>query len=136
NAQYLAEQCAGIGIDVYFQTVVGDNVERIASALAISSGRADVIICTGGLGPTMDDLTRDALAMHTGAAIVMDEPGLRKIEAYFAGRGTAMLDSNRRRALTLAGADALPNDTGMAVGTALRHDGKLFVLLPGPPREL
>ncbi|MCI3919498.1 competence/damage-inducible protein A [Paenibacillus sp. TRM 82003] len=136
NAQYLAEACAGIGIDVYFQTVVGDNVERIRSSLEIASGRADVVICTGGLGPTMDDLTRDALGQHVGAPLVMDEDGLRKIEEYFVVRGATMVESNRRQALTLAGADALPNDTGMAVGTAMRHEGKLYVLLPGPPREL
>lgn len=136
NAQYLAEQCAGIGIDVYFQTVVGDNVERIASAMDIASRRADVVLCTGGLGPTMDDLTRDALGRHTGAELVMDDDGLRRIETYFAERGTAMLESNRRQALTLAGADVLPNDAGMAVGTALRHEGKLYLLLPGPPREM
>ncbi|WP_309122959.1 competence/damage-inducible protein A [Paenibacillus sp.] len=136
NAQYLAESCAGIGIDVYYQTVVGDNVDRIVSALRIASERADIVICTGGLGPTMDDLTRDALGQHVGAELVMDDEGMRKIEAYFAERGAVMVESNRRQALTLAGADVLPNDTGMAVGTALRRDGKLYVLLPGPPREL
>ena len=136
NAQFLAERCAGLGIDVYFQTVVGDNVERIRSALRIASERADVIICTGGLGPTLDDVTRDALGEHVGAELVIDEDGLRKIEAFFAERGIVMVESNRRQALTLAGADVLPNDTGMAVGTALRRDGKLYVLLPGPPREL
>jgi nicotinamide-nucleotide amidase len=136
NAQFLAEECAGIGIDVYFQTVVGDNVERICSSLAIASKRADVIICTGGLGPTMDDLTRDALGLHAGAELVMDEDGLKRIEDYFKVRNATMVESNRRQALTLQGADALPNDTGMAVGTALKHEGKLYVLLPGPPREL
>ena len=136
NAQYLAEACAGIGIDVYYQTVVGDNVERILSALRIASERADVVLCTGGLGPTMDDLTRDALGLHVGAELVMDDEGMRKIETYFAERGAVMVESNRRQALTLAGADVLPNDTGMAVGTALRRDGKLYMLLPGPPREL
>ncbi|HZG76139.1 MAG TPA: competence/damage-inducible protein A [Paenibacillus sp.] len=136
NAQFLAEACAGIGIDVYYQTVVGDNVERIVPALRIASDRADVVICTGGLGPTMDDLTRDALGLHVGAELVMDDEGMRKIEAYFAERGAVMVESNRRQALTLAGADVLPNDTGMAVGTALRRDGKLYMLLPGPPREL
>ncbi|HZG57352.1 competence/damage-inducible protein A [Paenibacillus sp.] len=136
NAQYLAEQCAAIGIDVHYQTVVGDNVERIVSALSIAAGRADVVLCTGGLGPTLDDVTRDALGRYVGAELVMDAEGLRKIEAYFAARGAVMVESNRRQALTLAGADVLPNDTGMAVGTALRHEGKLYVLLPGPPREL
>jgi nicotinamide-nucleotide amidase len=136
NAQYLAEQCAGIGIDVYFQTVVGDNVDRITASLRIAAERADVVICTGGLGPTLDDLTRDALASHVGAELVMDEESLRKIEQYFITRNAVMVESNRRQALTLSGADPLPNDTGMAVGTALKHAGKLYVLLPGPPREL
>lgn len=136
NAQFVSEQCAGMGIDVYFQTVVGDNVERIRSALTIAASRADVVICSGGLGPTMDDLTRDALAMHTGAELVMDEPGLQKIEAYFTERNMPILEINRRQALTLKGADVFPNDAGMAVGTALKHEGTLYVLLPGPPREL
>jgi len=136
NAQYISEQCAGIGIDMYFQTVVGDNVERIRSALTIAASRADIIICCGGLGPTMDDVTRDALAEHVAAELVMDEPGLKKIEQYFASRNLPILESNRRQALTLKGADVLPNDTGMAVGTALKHEGKLYLLLPGPPREL
>jgi len=136
NAQYLAEQCASMGIDVYFQTVVGDNLERIVSSLRIASERADVVLCTGGLGPTLDDLTRDALGAFLGVAQKMDEPALRKIEDYFQSRGLTMVESNRRQALTLEGADPLPNDTGMAVGTAIKRDGKLYVLLPGPPREL
>lgn len=136
NARYLAEQCAGLGIDVYFQTVVGDNVDRIRAALAIAAQRADVMICSGGLGPTQDDVTREALGLHVGAGLVMHEPSLQKIEAYFAARNAAMIESNRRQALTLQGADPLPNDTGMAVGTALSAGGKWYVLLPGPPREL
>lgn len=136
NAQFLAEKLAGIGIDVYFQTVVGDNVERICSSLQIASERADVIICTGGLGPTMDDVTRDALSLHVGAQLVIDEEGLGKIERFYKARNLVMVESNRRQALTLEGADVLANDTGMAVGSALKHHGKLYMLLPGPPREL
>lgn len=136
NAQFLSERLADLGIDVYFQTVVGDNLERIVSAIEIASRRADIILCSGGLGPTMDDLTRDALSRFTGAEMVMDADSLRKIEEYFAQRGAKASDSNRRQALTLAGADSLPNDTGMAVGTALEQNGKLYLLLPGPPREL
>ncbi len=136
NARYLSEQCAAIGIDVYFQTVVGDNVDRICEALRIASERANIIICTGGLGPTLDDLTRDALANHLGVELMMDQQSLMKIEHFFVSRNITMVESNRRQALTLVGADPLPNDTGMAVGTAIRCAEKCYILLPGPPKEL
>ncbi len=136
NAQYLSESCAGIGLNVYYQTVVGDNLQRIRDALAIAESRADVVICTGGLGPTMDDLTRDAVAAHVGAGLVLHEPTYEKIQAFFADRGLEMVESNRRQALIVEGGEALLNDTGMAAGTALVHGDTLYVLLPGPPREL
>jgi nicotinamide-nucleotide amidase len=136
NARFLSEQCANIGLDVYYQTVVGDNVERICSALKIAATRADVIICTGGLGPTMDDLTRDALAIHVNTTLVYDDLTLSRVEEYFMTRNINMIESNRRQALTLLGATALPNDAGMAVGTAMINQGKYYILLPGPPKEL
>lgn len=136
NAQFLSERCASMGIDVYFQTVVGDNLQRIRSALEIAASRSDLILLSGGLGPTMDDVTRDALALHTGCEMELDPEALKKIEAFFAGRRQPVLESNRRQALVLKGGDVLPNDTGLAVGTALEHGGKLYILLPGPPREL
>ncbi|MBO9607345.1 MAG: competence/damage-inducible protein A [Paenibacillaceae bacterium] len=136
NAQYLAEQCALIGVDVYFQTVVGDNEGRLVQALDIAKGRADVVICTGGLGPTQDDLTKDVLAAYTRRKLDLHEPSMAYIADFFAKRGIVMAVSNARQALTLEGADPLPNDAGMAVGVALTHEGTHYMLLPGPPREM
>ncbi len=136
NAQYLSEELAGLGIDVYFQTVVGDNMRRLTEALAIARNRADLVLLTGGLGPTQDDLTKDALASYTGVSLVMHEPSLQRIVSYFEERGIAMVESNRRQALLPEGADALPNDTGMAVGAAMMTEDTFYIMLPGPPREL
>jgi nicotinamide-nucleotide amidase len=136
NAQYLSQGLAGLGIDVYFQTVVGDNAARLRESIAIARSRADLILFTGGLGPTQDDLTRDALADDLGRKLVMHEPSMAKIEQLFTSRGIHMVESNRRQALSIEGADPLDNETGLAVGNALTVDGTHYILLPGPPREM
>lgn len=136
NAQFLSEELAGIGVNVYFQTVVGDNRERIRKALEIAASRADLVLCTGGLGPTQDDLTKDAVAEFLGRGMTMHEPSLRKIEESFRSRGIPMVESNARQALMVEGGDPLANDTGMAVGAAATEAGIHYILLPGPPREL
>jgi len=136
NAQYLSQRLAELGIDVYFQTVVGDNLERLKEAIRIARSRADLLVFTGGLGPTMDDLTRDAVAAVTGRKIVIHEPSLKRIEELFAGRGVAFIESNRRQAMLVEGARPLRNLTGLAIGNALTADGTHYLLLPGPPREL
>lgn len=136
NAQYLSRGLAELGIDVYYQTVVGDNKDRLIEAIKIGRGRADLLVFTGGLGPTMDDLTRDALAEYLGRGVELHEPTMNKIMAMFAGRGGAFVESNRRQALLVEGATPLRNDTGLAVGNALSADGTHYLLLPGPPREM
>ncbi|SHE10933.1 CinA-like protein [Chlamydia abortus] len=136
NAQYLSQQCAALGIDIYFQTVVGDNEGRLRQALDTARQRADLIICTGGLGPTKDDLTKDVLAAFTGKELIMHEPSLDKIKSMFRDRGLAMAESNARQALMLTDSDPLMNDNGLAVGVALTHEGTHYMLLPGPPREM
>ncbi|WP_239616927.1 competence/damage-inducible protein A [Cohnella mopanensis] len=136
NAQYLSRGLAELGIDVYYQTVVGDNKERLIQAIDIARGRADLLVFTGGLGPTLDDLTRDALAEYLGRGIELHEPTMAKIVNMFAGRGGAFVESNRRQALLVEGAAPLRNDTGLAVGNALAVDGTCYLLLPGPPREM
>lgn len=136
NAQYLSTELAGIGLNVYWHTVVGDNPARIREALEAAATRADLLIVTGGLGPTQDDVTREVAAEFLGVTVEMDAAGLEKIEAFFRERGLAMAESNRRQALTITGADTLPNDTGMAVGSAYAGDRCALLLLPGPPREL
>ncbi|MEB3102640.1 competence/damage-inducible protein A [Ferviditalea candida] len=136
NAQFLSRQCASLGIDVYFQTVVGDNMSRLQQALQIAKDRADLIICTGGLGPTQDDLTKEAVALFTGRALVMDPPALENIKRFFEQRGIPMVDSNLRQAQVIEGCHPLPNDTGLAAGVSLTDGGTHYLLLPGPPKEL
>ncbi|MDG0812489.1 competence/damage-inducible protein A [Cohnella rhizosphaerae] len=136
NAQFLSQRLAELGIDVYFQTVVGDNEGRLRQAIAVAESRADLVLFTGGLGPTMDDLTRDALAAHLDVGIEMHEPTLAKIEAMFAGREPSLIAINRRQAMLVEGASPLRNDAGLAVGSALAAGGTHYMLLPGPPREM
>ncbi|MFC5702058.1 competence/damage-inducible protein A [Cohnella faecalis] len=136
NAQFLSRALAELGIDVYYQTVVGDNKDRIKQAIEIARDRADLIVFTGGLGPTLDDLTRDALAEYLGRGIVLHQPTMDKIEEMFSSRGVAFVESNRRQALLVDGASPLRNDTGLAVGNALAVEGTHYLLLPGPPREM
>lgn len=136
NAQYLSQQLASLGIDVYFQTVVGDNERRLKQALQLASKRADLIVCSGGLGPTEDDITKQMLAQFIGRGLMMHEPTLHHIQQFFKQRGSTMTENNARQALLIEGSDALPNDVGMAVGSALTHDHIHYVLLPGPPLEL
>lgn len=136
NAQYLSRGLADLGIDVYFQTVVGDNTTRLTQAIHTARARADLILFTGGLGPTQDDLTKDALAADLGVGLQIHEPSMAKIEALFAGRGAKMVESNRRQALMIEGSDPLANETGLAVGNALTVQGTHYMLLPGPPREM
>lgn len=136
NAQYLAQKCAALGIDVYFQTVAGDNESRLIQALDIARQRADLVLCTGGLGPTQDDLTKDVLGLFLGRKVVMHQPSLDKISAFFQARGVKMVESNARQATILEGSTPLANDTGLAVGLALTDNGTHYILLPGPPKEM
>ncbi|WP_127531702.1 competence/damage-inducible protein A [Paenibacillus kobensis] len=136
NAQYLSRRLADLGIDVYYQSVVGDNPHRIRSAIETARSRADLLVFTGGLGPTQDDLTKDVLAEYLGLALTYDEPSMAKIVSFFESRGVHMVDSNKRQASTITGAAALFNDAGLAVGNAIEADGTRYILLPGPPREM
>ncbi|MFD0698310.1 competence/damage-inducible protein A [Paenibacillus sp. GCM10027628] len=136
NAQFLSRECAALGIDIFYQTVVGDNEQRLMDAFKLASSRADVVICTGGLGPTQDDLTKDVLAAFTGRNLVLHEPSMKSITELFSTRGIHMVESNRRQALMLEGSDPLHNETGLAVGIAYTHEGTHFILLPGPPKEM
>lgn len=136
NAQFLSRECAALGIDMYVQTVVGDNEQRLLDTLKLAASRADVVICTGGLGPTQDDLTKDVLAALVGCQLVLHEPSMKAITDLFESRGIYMVESNRRQALMLEGSDPLHNETGLAVGVATTYKGTHFILLPGPPKEM
>ncbi|CEP68845.1 Competence-induced protein CinA [Moorella glycerini] len=135
NAAYLGRELAAAGISLYRQVVVGDNLERIREAIDDARRRADLIIVSGGLGPTEDDLSREALAAALNLPLVEDPAALENITRYFAARRRVMTANNLKQALLPAGARALDNPHGTAAGVFLEHEGKIYALLPGPPRE-
>lgn len=136
NAQYLSQELASLGIDVYFQTVVGDNTSRLKQAIQLGTERADLLLFTGGLGPTQDDLTKDVVAEILGRSLHIDRMAMDNIERFFKGRKVPMTKNNRRQALSIDGATPLSNETGLAVGNAFAEGGKFYILLPGPPNEM
>ncbi len=137
NAQFLSEKLAEIGVDVYFQTAVGDNEARLMSLLEIASSRSSLVILTGGLGPTEDDLTKQTLAKFLGKNLVFDPQAQEKLDVFFARRPDyARTPNNERQAQIVEGATPLPNETGLAVGGVSEADGVTYVVLPGPPSEL
>ena len=137
NAQFLSEKLAEIGVDVYFQTAVGDNEARLLSLLEIASQRSNLVILTGGLGPTEDDLTKQTLAKFLGKNLVFDPQAQEKLDIFFAHRPDyARTPNNERQAQIVEGATPLPNETGLAVGGVSEVDGVTYVVLPGPPSEL
>lgn len=136
NAQFLSQKLAQIGVGVYFHTVVGDNSERLLQVIRLAAERSDLVIFSGGLGPTQDDLTKETVAAYVGVDLVTDANAMKYIEDFFTQRGIVMTENNRKQALVLAGSHVLSNDFGMAPGMAIRHDSTTFVLLPGPPSEL
>ncbi|MET3633593.1 competence/damage-inducible protein A [Streptococcus porcorum] len=137
NAQFLSEQMAQIGIDVYFQTVVGDNAERLLSILDIAKKRSDLIILCGGLGPTEDDLTKQTLAQFLNRELVTDLSAKQRLDEFFSHRpSSSRTPNNERQAQIIEGSTALQNRTGLAVGGLSTVDGTTYVVLPGPPGEL
>lgn len=137
NAQFLSEKLAEIGVDVYFQTAVGDNEVRLLSLLEIASQRSNLVILTGGLGPTEDDLTKQTLAKFLGKDLVFDPQAQEKLDIFFAHRPDyARTPNNERQAQIVEGATPLPNETGLAVGGVSEVDDVTYVVLPGPPSEL
>ncbi|CAG9619644.1 competence/damage-inducible protein A [Sutcliffiella rhizosphaerae] len=136
NAQFLSKQLAEIGIDVYFHTVVGDNPIRLQEAITNAKKRSNLLILTGGLGPTKDDLTKETIATMLDKNLIMDNDALANIEAYFQKTNRIMSENNKKQALVLEGSTILANDYGMAPGMALTEAGFTYLLLPGPPKEL
>jgi nicotinamide-nucleotide amidase len=136
NASWISQRLAEAGIDVYYKTTVGDNWGRIEAAFRLAMGRADVVIVTGGLGPTEDDLTRDVLADVLGWPLQVDPGVLRHIEERFAKRKIPMAENNRKQALVPAGAEVLPNPRGTAPGLFVTINGRLIACMPGVPSEM
>lgn len=133
NAQFLSEKLFGLGIDMYYQTVVGDNPARLTEAIRLAFSRADLVIFSGGLGPTEDDLTKETVAEYFGVPLLFHKDIAENIKRYLHGRCPV---SNEKQAYIPEGAVVLPNARGTAPGVILEKDGKIAVLLPGPPREL
>lgn len=136
NSAYLARRLADVGLNLYRTTTVGDNEERIAAAIREALTRCRVVIATGGLGPTEDDVTRQAVARATDRPLVLDERLLAQIEAFFARRGLVLGENNRRQALIPEGAIPIENPVGTAPGFVVEADGRYVITLPGVPREM
>lgn len=136
NAAFIGSALAERGFDAHYQVVVGDNLERVASSIRLALGRADAVIITGGIGPTQDDLTREAVCAALGLPMLFSETYAELLRDRFAKWGREMPASNLRQAEYPEGADLLPNPKGTAPGLALEHIGKPIFVLPGVPEEM
>ncbi|WHY74482.1 competence/damage-inducible protein A [Fictibacillus enclensis] len=136
NAQFISSELAEAGINVFYHSVVGDNPGRLETVIQNAQTRSNLIIFTGGLGPTKDDLTKETIAAVLGKQLVYDEEAMEGIELYYKRTGRTMTENNRKQALVLEGADVLSNKNGMAPGMALEAGGITYMLLPGPPKEM
>ena len=135
DAQILSKELSALGLNVYYHTVVGDNPGRAREAVAIAKKRADIIITTGGLGPTCDDLTKNVLAEAFGKKLVFDPESAERIRSYFTRTGRPMTENNLQQAMLPEGCTILTNDWGTAPGCAFFADGVHVIMLPGPPSE-
>jgi nicotinamide-nucleotide amidase len=136
NSQFLAGWLADLGIPLFHQSVVGDNPERLMKEFSDVFERCDLIITTGGLGPTTDDITKEIAAEFFNKPMVQDEGSLKNLEAIFAKQGNTLSEGNRKQAYFPEGCKILPNDHGTAPGCIISEDNKTIIVLPGPPREV
>lgn len=136
NSLWLTEKLNEIGIEVKLKTIVGDDRTRLEETMADALRRSDIVISTGGLGPTEDDVTREISARAAGKELVFKQEVLEEIKERFRSFGREMPETNRRQAFIIEGSTVLPNPNGSAVGMLYETGGKFFVILPGPPREL
>ena len=136
NAAYIARRLSESGINVYYHSVCGDNNGRMKECLDLALSRSDLVITTGGLGPTYDDITKEMVAEKFGLELVLDKDILAKLEEYFAKSGRVMTDNNKKQAYIPEGAHVFSNMFGTADGIAVTKDNKTVIMLPGPPREM
>ena len=136
NSLFVTEQLNLLGIEVAFKTIVGDDRDELATAVRSALARVDILVCSGGLGPTDDDVTREVVAEVLNRALVEDEGIAARIRARFESRGMKMPEINRRQAMVPAGARVIENMNGTAPGLWIDEGDRTIVLLPGPPREL
>jgi nicotinamide-nucleotide amidase len=136
NATYLAQQLAGLGIDLFFVSQVGDNLERLTETLARARDRADLVLMTGGLGPTEDDLSREAIAAVLGETLTVAPRLEADLRSFFAGRGITMPERNIKQAWVIPSATPLSNPVGTAPGWWVERDERVIVAMPGVPHEM
>jgi len=136
NSLHLTAELNALGVEVVRKTIVGDDRDRLAESVRAAVSHSDIVILTGGLGPTEDDVTREAVARALGRELVFRQELLDAIMARFARMGRQMAEINRRQAFLIDGGEALPNPNGTAPGQWIEHDGRVVMLLPGPPREM
>jgi nicotinamide-nucleotide amidase len=136
NSLFITSKLNEIGVPVTAKVIVGDSRDELARVVLAALDRADLVVLTGGLGPTDDDVTREAVAQALGTPVDEHAPIVERIKARFAARGLEMPEVNRKQAQVLRGAHVLPNANGTAPGQWLERDGKALLLLPGPPREM
>ena len=136
NAHFIAKELAPSGIDLYHQLVVGDNPKRLTEAVQTALSRADVVLLSGGLGPTDDDLTKETVAEAMGKQLVLFEEEWEKLVAWFTSKGRTIAPNNKKQAMFPRDAIILENPNGTAPGCIMEANGKAAILMPGPPREL
>ncbi len=136
NASYIAARLPALGVDLYFKAVVGDNMDRLAATIRNARDRSDIVICTGGLGPTEDDLTREAICAVMGEEPRVDPQLEEQLRGFFAQRGYTMPERNVKQCWLIPSCRAIPNPRGTAPGWWVERDGKIIVAMPGPPTEM
>lgn len=136
NAQYLTKRLNDVGVNVYYHSVVGDNPIRLKECLRLALSRSDVVITTGGLGPTKDDITKETVAEIMGMKLVRDEETFRNIRCFFERVNRKMLVNNIKQADIPEGCTIIPNKNGTAPGCLIEKDGKTIIMFPGPPKEM
>jgi nicotinamide-nucleotide amidase len=141
NANYLSQKCAQLGFSLYYQISVGDNEGRLCECIKTALSRSDILILTGGLGPTQDDMTKEAVAKVMGRVLIMDEASRRHIDSYFRFRyqkevSAVITENNWKQALKIDGSIVVENNNGTAPGYIVEEDGKTIILMPGPPNEM
>ena len=137
DAQYISQQLSELGINVYCHSVVGDNPERVTQAAELARSRADIVITTGGLGPTTDDLTKENIARAFGRKLYFDERSADRIKEWFYSKrpNGKMTENNLRQAMLPEGCIVLDNNAGTAPGCIIEDGEKIAIMLPGPPAE-
>ena len=136
NAQYLAARLPALGIDLFYTSKVGDNMDRLTEVIERAWGRSDLVLTTGGLGPTEDDLTREAIARVLGEESSIDSELERQLREFFAQRSATMPERNLKQAMLIPSSRAIPNPRGTAPGWWVERQGHIIVAMPGPPSEM